>query len=91
MGTLNSNNNRILPALNLDELLLKMRFISCGIDVGGCQDGKPQAERVAALQERKQVLEALLNSRVGELKQVCLQEAVSRCPFSVRTAPTRVR
>ncbi|XP_037303832.1 coiled-coil domain-containing protein 120 isoform X2 [Pungitius pungitius] len=44
-------------------------------DVGGCQDSKLQAERVAALQERKQALEALLNSRVGELKHVCLQEA----------------
>lgn len=32
---------------------------------------------MAALQERKQALEALLSSRVGELKQVCLQEAVS--------------
>ncbi|XP_015254447.1 PREDICTED: coiled-coil domain-containing protein 120-like isoform X2 [Cyprinodon variegatus] len=44
-------------------------------DVQGCQDGKLQAERIAALQERKQALEALLNARVGELKQVCLQEA----------------
>lgn len=46
-------------------------------DVQGCPDGKLQAERMAALQERKQALEALLSSRVGELKQVCLQEAVS--------------
>uniref|UniRef100_A0A8C2ZCY2 Coiled-coil domain containing 120b n=1 Tax=Cyclopterus lumpus TaxID=8103 RepID=A0A8C2ZCY2_CYCLU len=45
------------------------------MDVQGGQDGKLQAERAAALQERKQALEALLNSRVGELKQVCLQEA----------------
>ncbi|XP_026024615.1 coiled-coil domain-containing protein 120 isoform X1 [Astatotilapia calliptera] len=44
-------------------------------DVQGCQDGKLQAERIASLQERKQALEALLNARVGELKQVCLQEA----------------
>ncbi|XP_007565680.1 coiled-coil domain-containing protein 120 isoform X2 [Poecilia formosa] len=44
-------------------------------DVQGCQDSKLQAERIAALQERKQTLEALLNARVGELKQVCLQEA----------------
>lgn len=49
----------------------------CGVDVQGCQDSKLQAERVAALQERKQALEALLSNRVGELKQVCLQEAVS--------------
>lgn len=46
-------------------------------DVQGCPDGKLQAERMAALQERKQALEALLSSRVGELKQICLQEAVS--------------
>ncbi|KAL3977824.1 inactive phospholipase D5 [Sarotherodon galilaeus] len=45
------------------------------INVQGCQDGKLQAERIATLQERKQALEALLNARVGELKQVCLQEA----------------
>ncbi|KAK5934512.1 hypothetical protein CgunFtcFv8_014906 [Champsocephalus gunnari] len=44
-------------------------------DVQGCQDSKLRAERVAALQERKQALEALLSSRVGELKHVCLQEA----------------
>lgn len=44
-------------------------------DVQGCQDGKLQAERLAALQQKKQALEALLNSRVVELKQVCLQEA----------------
>lgn len=44
-------------------------------DVQGCPDNKLQAERISALQERKQALEALLNSRVGELKQICLQEA----------------
>ncbi|XP_023254824.1 coiled-coil domain-containing protein 120-like isoform X2 [Seriola lalandi dorsalis] len=44
-------------------------------DVQGSQDNKLQAERIAALQERKQALEALLSTRVGELKQVCLQEA----------------
>uniref|UniRef100_A0A3P9LBT0 Coiled-coil domain containing 120 n=1 Tax=Oryzias latipes TaxID=8090 RepID=A0A3P9LBT0_ORYLA len=44
-------------------------------DVQGCQDGKLSADRIAALQERKRALEALLSSRVGELKQVCLQEA----------------
>lgn len=53
------------------------------VDVQGCPDGKLQAERIAALQERKQALEALLSTRVGELKQVCLQEAVclSHCTF----------
>ncbi|XP_061730814.1 coiled-coil domain-containing protein 120 isoform X1 [Nerophis ophidion] len=44
-------------------------------DVQGCQDSKLQAERATALQERKQALEALLNTRVEELKLVCLQEA----------------
>ncbi|KAJ0068343.1 hypothetical protein NL108_005928 [Boleophthalmus pectinirostris] len=44
-------------------------------DVQGCQDGKLQAERLTALQQKKKALEALLNNRVGELKQVCLQEA----------------
>ncbi|KAK6321618.1 hypothetical protein J4Q44_G00085940 [Coregonus suidteri] len=41
------------------------------------QDSKLQAERISALQERKQLLEDLLSSRVGELRQVCLLEAVS--------------
>ncbi|XP_061584729.1 coiled-coil domain-containing protein 120 [Cololabis saira] len=44
-------------------------------DVQGCRDGKLPAERMAALQERRQALETLLSSRLGELKQVCLQEA----------------
>lgn len=56
------------------------------VDVQGCPDGKLQAERIAALQERKQALEALLSTRVGELKQVCLQEAVclSHCTFKAQ-------
>ncbi|XP_077385220.1 coiled-coil domain-containing protein 120 isoform X2 [Festucalex cinctus] len=44
-------------------------------DVQVCHDGKLQAERVVALQERKQALEALLSTRVEELKIVCFQEA----------------
>ncbi|XP_029682191.1 coiled-coil domain-containing protein 120 isoform X2 [Takifugu rubripes] len=44
-------------------------------DVQDGKDSKQQAERIAALQERKEALEALLHSRVGELRQVCLQEA----------------
>ncbi|KAK0141690.1 Coiled-coil domain-containing protein 120 [Merluccius polli] len=44
-------------------------------ELQGGQESKLQAERVAALQERKQLLEALLSSRVGELRHVCLQEA----------------
>lgn len=60
-------------------------------DVQGCQDSKLQAERIAALQERKQALEALLNTRVGELKQVCLQEAVSSFHFSFQPYQMLVR
>lgn len=45
-------------------------------DVQGCLDSKLQGERVSELQERKQSLQSLLNSRLGELRQVCLQEAV---------------
>ncbi|KAI7794892.1 coiled-coil domain-containing protein 120 isoform X1 [Triplophysa rosa] len=44
-------------------------------DVQGCQDSKLQGERVSELQERKRSLQSLLNSRLGELRQVCLQEA----------------
>lgn len=47
---------------------------------------------MAALQERKQALEALLSSRVGELKQVCLQEAVRPPQLPHATAaPAAVR
>ena len=46
-------------------------------ELQGGPESKLQAERIAALQERKQLLEALLSSRVGELRHVCLQEAVS--------------
>ncbi|KAJ3603038.1 hypothetical protein NHX12_030782 [Muraenolepis orangiensis] len=57
-------------------------------ELQGGQESKLQAERVAALQERKQLLEALLSSRVGELRHVCLQEAVSRIHPSHMRAPT---
>lgn len=49
----------------------------CCADAQVRHDGKLQAERVAALQERKRALEALLHTRVEELKLVCFQEAVS--------------
>ncbi|KAL0978623.1 hypothetical protein UPYG_G00172990 [Umbra pygmaea] len=39
------------------------------------QDSKMQDERISALQDRKQLLEDLLSSRVGELRRVCLLEA----------------
>ncbi|XP_051967499.1 coiled-coil domain-containing protein 120-like [Xyrauchen texanus] len=44
-------------------------------DVPGCQDSKLQTEQISELQERKLSLQSLLNSRLGELRQVCLQEA----------------
>jgi len=45
-------------------------------ELRGGQEAKLQAERVVVLHERKRLLEALLSSRVGELRHVCLQEAV---------------
>ncbi|XP_046895225.1 coiled-coil domain-containing protein 120 isoform X2 [Hypomesus transpacificus] len=39
------------------------------------QDSKQRAERMTALQERRRSLQTLLNTRVSELKRVCLQEA----------------
>nr|XP_055039771.1 coiled-coil domain-containing protein 120 isoform X2 [Misgurnus anguillicaudatus] len=44
-------------------------------DVQGCQDSKLHADRISELQERKQSLQSLLNSRLNELRQVCLHEA----------------
>lgn len=61
------------------------KHLLCHLEIQGCQDSKLQAERIAALQERKQALEALLKSRVGELKQVCLQEAVSSPQITTKT------
>ncbi|XP_036416028.1 coiled-coil domain-containing protein 120 [Colossoma macropomum] len=40
-----------------------------------CEDSKLQAERISELQEKKQTLQTLLSSRLGELRQVCLLEA----------------
>lgn len=75
--------SRILPRILFSDFEDGMTCaVLCCIDVQGCQDSKLQAERIAALQERKQALEALLNTRVGELKQVCLQEAVSSSCFT---------
>lgn len=39
---------------------------------------------MAALQERKEALEALLHNRVDELRHVCLQEAVSNASLCGR-------
>ncbi|XP_022537887.2 coiled-coil domain-containing protein 120 [Astyanax mexicanus] len=39
------------------------------------QDSKLQAERVSELQERKETLQTLLSSRLGELRQMCVLEA----------------
>ncbi|KAK9971018.1 hypothetical protein ABG768_026914 [Culter alburnus] len=39
------------------------------------QDSKQHAERMVELQERRRSLQSLLNTRLAELKRVCLQEA----------------
>ncbi|XP_072522150.1 coiled-coil domain-containing protein 120 isoform X2 [Salminus brasiliensis] len=39
------------------------------------QDSKLQAERISELQERKETLQTILSSRLGELRQMCLLEA----------------
>nr|XP_015207955.1 PREDICTED: coiled-coil domain-containing protein 120 [Lepisosteus oculatus] len=39
------------------------------------QGGKHLAERIAELQERRRSLQSTLNSRLGELRRICLQEA----------------
>lgn len=69
----------LLDAPRLHHMEVKAQLItSMGLgapDVQDCQDSKLQAERLTTLQQKKQALEALLNSRVVELKQVCLQEA----------------
>uniref|UniRef100_A0A4W5LG23 Cytohesin Ubiquitin Protein Inducing domain-containing protein n=1 Tax=Hucho hucho TaxID=62062 RepID=A0A4W5LG23_9TELE len=45
----------------------------CCVDLLG---GSPEAvERMTELQERRRSLETLLNSRLAELRRVCLQEA----------------
>ncbi|KAL4622580.1 coiled-coil domain-containing protein 120-like isoform X1 [Arapaima gigas] len=40
-----------------------------------CRDSKQQAARILELQERKQSLQSLLESRLAELRRVCLLEA----------------
>lgn len=73
MGCVQNREHAARPKCSISEDVL---HVLCCVDVQGCQDSKLQAERIAALHERKQALEALLSTRVGELKQVCLQEAV---------------
>ncbi|XP_076863099.1 coiled-coil domain-containing protein 120 isoform X2 [Brachyhypopomus gauderio] len=46
-----------------------------GPDVQGTGENMQQAERLSELQDRKQTLQTLLNSRLDELRQVCLLEA----------------
>ncbi|XP_056130748.1 coiled-coil domain-containing protein 120 [Lampris incognitus] len=40
-----------------------------------CQHNKERAEQMMALQERRRSLQALLSTRLAELRRVCLQEA----------------
>lgn len=48
----------------------------CVADPLTCPDRK-QRERMVELQERRRSLQALLSSRLAELRRICLQEAVS--------------
>ncbi len=46
-------------------------------ELQAAMDSKQRAERMVELQERRRSLQSLLNTRIAELKRVCLQEAVS--------------
>ncbi|XP_037391659.1 coiled-coil domain-containing protein 120 isoform X1 [Pygocentrus nattereri] len=46
-----------------------------GPELQGCMDSKQRAERMVELQERRRSLQALLSTRLAELRRVCLQEA----------------
>lgn len=46
-----------------------------GPELQGSTDTKQRAERMVELQERRRSLQALLGTRLAELKRVCLQEA----------------
>ncbi|XP_028820757.1 coiled-coil domain-containing protein 120-like [Denticeps clupeoides] len=68
-----------------------------GPDLQGCQDNKQRAERMSELQERRRSLQALLNTRLAELRRVCLQEAEltgeipSQFPLETGERPPYVR
>ncbi|XP_048097943.1 LOW QUALITY PROTEIN: coiled-coil domain-containing protein 120 [Alosa alosa] len=44
-------------------------------DLQAGQDSKQRVERISELQERRRSLQSLLNTRLSELRRVCLQEA----------------
>ncbi|XP_073675981.1 coiled-coil domain-containing protein 120 [Garra rufa] len=46
-----------------------------GPELQAAMDSKQRAERMVELQERRRSLQTLLNTRIAELKRVCLQEA----------------
>ncbi|XP_043103323.1 coiled-coil domain-containing protein 120 isoform X2 [Puntigrus tetrazona] len=48
-----------------------------GPELQAALDSKQRAERMVELQERRRSLQSLLNTRIAELRRVCLQEAVS--------------
>lgn len=57
---------------------LRVRACVCVfVDLQGSTDTKQRAERMVELQERRRSLQALLGTRLAELRRVCLQEAVS--------------
>uniref|UniRef100_A0A3P8YTR6 Cytohesin Ubiquitin Protein Inducing domain-containing protein n=1 Tax=Esox lucius TaxID=8010 RepID=A0A3P8YTR6_ESOLU len=58
------------------DMEVKGHLISAPDVLCGSQDGGKQCvERMTALQERRRSLQTLLNSRLAELRRVCLQEA----------------
>ncbi|XP_076860150.1 coiled-coil domain-containing protein 120 [Brachyhypopomus gauderio] len=68
-----------------------------GPDVQSSMDSKHAAERMVELQERRRSLQALLSTRLAELKRVCLQEAEltgeipSEFPLEAGENPPHVR
>ncbi|XP_059360147.1 coiled-coil domain-containing protein 120 [Carassius carassius] len=46
-----------------------------GPELQAAMDSKQRAEQMVELQERRRSLQSLLNTRIAELKRVCLQEA----------------
>ncbi|XP_007245887.2 coiled-coil domain-containing protein 120 [Astyanax mexicanus] len=68
-----------------------------GPELQGCMDSKQQAERMVELQERRRGLQALLSTRLAELRRVCMQEAEltgevpTEFPLEVGEKPPHVR
>lgn len=59
---------------NTHDMEVKAHLIT-GPELQGSTDTKQRAERMVELQERRRSLQALLSTRLAELRRVCLQEA----------------